>query len=179
MDEIIGIAVYAAVRPVFVISTESPLHLLNVDITYNGVRKLCKERILHSWGLDHIWLEYSALEPFKLKGKSLKVKFTCYSSSLSLKCCGVQLVHKHADNAKDHSDVFYEYDCNLESDYYPPQKRHSTTLDIKNSNFEDTQLGESPTKLIKSHKTLVSLLSFLHSSPKCFLCSRFTFKSHS
>ncbi|KAG7945148.1 hypothetical protein I3843_15G138000 [Carya illinoinensis] len=87
--EIIGIAVYAAVRPIFAISTETPLHLLNVDITCNGVRKLCKERILHSRGLDHEWLEYSLLEPFQLKGKSLNVKFTYYSNSLSLKRCGV------------------------------------------------------------------------------------------
>lgn len=54
---------------------------------------------------DQVGLEFFALQPFKLNGTSLNVEFSCDSSSLCIESCGVHLMHKHAENAKDHSNV--------------------------------------------------------------------------
>jgi hypothetical protein len=71
-------------------------------------------------GSDHVWLEYFVLESSELKGDSLQVEFSMIPYSLFIPSCGVHVIHKYEENAKDHPGVihvdfnFRFYDPNLE-----------------------------------------------------------------
>jgi hypothetical protein len=56
----------------------------------------------------------------QLKGDSLHVEFSMVPYSLFIQSCGVHVIHKHEENAKDHPNMihvdfnFRFYDPNLE-----------------------------------------------------------------
>jgi hypothetical protein len=99
---------------------------------------------------DHVWLHYDVPESSELKGDNLRVTFKLSSTSMFFKSCGFHLVrHRYEEKAVDlmdaiqlskgHRDDDDDDDYgNLESDWYPQQKRHSSTLGIRNiSDAED------------------------------------------
>jgi hypothetical protein len=153
LDEIRGIA-FCAVMGTITISPEDPITFIDVNIIAGGVpTRNIGGRVLNFMGSDHVWLQYSVLESSELKGGNLQVEFYGRrSDSVLFKSCGVHLIHKHEELHEDvidgHLDIPDEEiensvdfregvqvckrrhddeDHNLESNGYPPQKRHSST----------------------------------------------------
>ena len=170
-DEIRGIAICAVIGPILAVTLEeTPLPLVSVKIISNGVQMSAGQRVLDPMGSEHVWLEYKS---FDIKSDNLRVKFHSNSESVFFTSCGVHLVHKHRENAKNDPRMLLEVgdvhlgvpheeienyvmdgtqlskrrrkdnDSHSESNWYPQQKRPSSTLGIRISDLEDTLLGES------------------------------------
>ncbi|KAB1205554.1 putative WRKY transcription factor 52 [Morella rubra] len=97
LDEIRGIAFCAVIRSIPDSDQEKPTGGIGVKINDNEVL----ERVIFLMESDHVWLEYSTLESFKLEGNNLRVKFYCDFDPVFFKSCGVYLVHKHEGSPTD------------------------------------------------------------------------------
>jgi hypothetical protein len=156
LNEIKGIVFCVVMGTKPLISSEDPTAYIRVNIINEGVTTLIGDRGLNFIGSDHVWLEYFVLESSELKGDNLRVKVYSHSDSVLFKSCGAHLIHKHEENANDHPGVLHEdsnfhldvpneevqdlvtygiqhskrhrddEDHNLDSTWYPQQKRHSS-----------------------------------------------------
>ena len=100
--------------------------------------------------LDHVWLHFHAPGSFKFNGDNdhLRVKFVCKSDSkrMLFKSCGFHMARRYEEKATDlingiqrtkrPCDDDDDGDDNLESNCYPQQKRHSSTLGVRISETE-------------------------------------------
>ena len=120
MDEIKGIIFCAVIGPILGISSDSNHAPGDFRISNKGIRIDERHRAFHLPGSDHVWLEYFVPESSQLKGDSLHVEFSMVPYSLFIQSCGVHVIHKHEENAKDHPSMiqvefnFRFYDPNLE-----------------------------------------------------------------
>ncbi|KAF5471669.1 hypothetical protein F2P56_008442 [Juglans regia] len=170
-EEIRGIALCAIVGPVLSLH---PRPIVSARIIGNGILRYIQKQTFNLFasdgaqmGSDHVWLGYSVLESFELKGDNLRVEFFTERSSMFFKSCGAHLVHKHEKSAEDYPSVLREKvdnieeteisvdlmegnqlskrhldeddDPNLELNWYPLQKRHCSTLGIKILDLENPQ----------------------------------------
>ena len=93
--------------------------LFGIEISSEGTKIGTRRRCLTLQGSNHVWLEYLVLEPFVLEEDNLQV-WVLTGSNLFIKSCGVHMIHKHEENAKDHPSMiqvgfnFRFYDPNLE-----------------------------------------------------------------
>ena len=108
LDEIKGIA-FCVVMGTTAIFPEDPIAYIDVNIIDEGAKTSIGGRVLNFMGSDHVWLQYSVLESLELKGDNLRVEFYGESDSVLFKSCGVHLIHKNEENAKDHPGVLHEH----------------------------------------------------------------------
>ncbi|XP_059429087.1 TMV resistance protein N-like [Corylus avellana] len=113
LDEIKGIAFCAVFGPTLGFDLDENTYKFSLAISSKGVEIETRERYIavassdRVWKVsrsNHVWLEYLVLEPVVLEEDNLQVRFSI-SSGLSIISCGVHLIHKHEENAKDHPSL--------------------------------------------------------------------------
>jgi hypothetical protein len=107
LDEIKGIAFCAVFGPILVADLDEDYVDLSFAISSKGIEIETRPRYIKLPSVlssNHVWLEYLVLEPFVLEEDDLQVRFLM-SSELFIKSCGVRLIHKHEENAKDHPSL--------------------------------------------------------------------------
>jgi hypothetical protein len=104
LDEIKGIAFCA----VFGSSPEVPYEKVDaffcIEVSGKGIKIGRRLRYLELQSSNHVWLEYLVLEPSVLEEDDLRV-LVSMSSELFIKSCGVHMIYKHEENAKDHPSL--------------------------------------------------------------------------
>jgi hypothetical protein len=107
LNEIKGIAFCAVFGPIIVADLDEDYVDLSFAISSKGIEIETRPRYIKLPSVlssNHVWLEYLVLEPFVLEEDDLQVRFLM-SSELFIKSCGVRLIHKHEENAKDHPSL--------------------------------------------------------------------------
>jgi hypothetical protein len=102
LDEIKGIIFCAVIGPIIGMSSNLSHAPGDFIISNKGIGIDDRHRDFHLLGSDHVWLEYFVPESPQLKVDStLQVEFYIDPYSLFIHSCGVHVIHKHEENAKD------------------------------------------------------------------------------
>ena len=120
MDEIKGVAVSAVFGPSPGVPNKTVVGLCT-KISSKGIeRSRMRQVTLH--GSNHVLLEYLVLEPFVLEEDNLQV-WVLTGSNLFIKSCGVHMIYKHEESAKDHPSLTH-VDFNFCSNFSNDASKH-------------------------------------------------------
>jgi hypothetical protein len=127
-------------------------HEVSANVITRGVEICCVSSYYVEMASDCVWMQFRVPHhSFKFRSvDNVRVKFEV-TEQLRLKSCGFHLVRLCNESGIDLIDGTQQKkrprdddgDGNLESNWYPQQKRHSSTMGIRFSNAEDAPPSES------------------------------------
>jgi hypothetical protein len=128
------------------------LNEVSVNVITRGVEICCFSSTFWKWTSDCVWMQFRVPHhSFKFRSVDhVRVKFEA-KMQLRLKSCGFHLVRLCNESEIDLIDRTQQQkrprdndgDGNLESNWHPQQKGHSSTMGIRFLNAEDAPPGES------------------------------------
>ncbi|XP_059429094.1 disease resistance protein RPV1-like [Corylus avellana] len=104
LDEIQGIVFCALLQPIREGFHDNSVDAVQFTMRHKGIDSIGRLREFKFVETKNVLHDYFDLEYFELKGDSLQVELSMISR-MFVRSVGVHIIHKHAENAKDHPDV--------------------------------------------------------------------------